>query len=261
MNQLADDLRETLIFFTRLPFTRREGIDPPPMSRAVRTAPLAGVIIGAIGALTILVADALSLPGLLSALLALSAMALSTGALHEDGLADTADGFGGGATPEKTLDIMRDSTIGAYGALALILVIAIKAACLSALLAAPMGPSLATSALIAGGACSRTAMVWLMAKLEPARADGLSAAAGRPEDGVVSHALIITAIVLIVVALISAGIVAIAIAAIGAFAATIIVEWRARAHINGQTGDVLGAGQQLAETGFLLLLVIAVSNL
>jgi len=201
------------------------------------------------------------LPGLIGAVLAVAITVLITGGLHEDGLADTADGFGGGEERERKLEIMRDSRIGTYGVTALILMIGLKIACLGALLTEASSTALAAAGLIGAGAASRAGMVWLMVRLEPAREDGLSKSAGRPDSAALTHALAITAAVLVITALLVTGIMAAILAAAGAAAGTFIVERLARAHIEGQTGDVIGAGQQAAEAGFLLGLVIAVMNL
>src|SRR5580698_2328670 len=108
-----------LRFYSRLPLPalafEREPFALPDLARLAPYAPLAGAIIGAGGAIVLALARALGLPALLSAALALSALVLVSGAFHEDGLADVCDGFGGGATRERKLEIMRDSRIGAFG--------------------------------------------------------------------------------------------------------------------------------------------------
>ena len=121
------DLLACLRFFSRLdlPAERgREGL--AEFAEALRALPLAGAIIGGFGAFALLGARALGLPHLPAAVIAIGALVMVTGALHEDGLADLADGFGGGATREKKLEIMRDSRIGAYGALALALTLLLR---------------------------------------------------------------------------------------------------------------------------------------
>ena len=132
----------------------------------------------AIGALALGLADRLGLPPLVCAGLAVGALVIVTGALHEDGLADVADGFGGGATRERKLEIMRDSRIGAYGAAALALSLILRVAALSALLDHGLGA--AAAGLILAGAASRAAALAPLALLPAARADGLGAGAGAP---------------------------------------------------------------------------------
>src|SRR6516165_4237398 len=115
----ARDVADALRFFTRL----RVGAPTPEvaldMDRIAWAAPVAGAVVGLIGALVLALTAPLGLPPLLRAGLATAALVAATGALHEDGLADLADGFGGGSTRERKLEIMRESRIGAYGAAAL----------------------------------------------------------------------------------------------------------------------------------------------
>ena len=117
-----------LHFLTRLPIPFVRTLDLPPLAEAMRFFPLAGAIIGAIISAVLIGANMLGLPSLLAAALALAAGVLVTGALHEDGLADVADGFGGGRTREHRLEIMRDSRIGTYGTIALCLTFIARAA-------------------------------------------------------------------------------------------------------------------------------------
>jgi adenosylcobinamide-GDP ribazoletransferase len=170
--------------------------------------------------------------------------ALITGALHEDGLADTADGFGGGATREAKLDIMRDSRIGTFGVLALIFSIGLRTAALA---------DIATrwhvfAALIAAHALSRGVLPAAIRRLDPARDDGLGAGAGRPEQNQVLIAFGLA----LVVAVIAIGLRAGLSAALGAAIVAAAIGWLARRQIGGQTGDVLGAIEQGAETAVLL---------
>src|ERR1700677_2723291 len=128
----AGDVLSSLRFFTRLPLPTRE-TEPPDWAQIAWSAPFAGAIVGAIGGLALVVANELSLPPFLAATLAIAALALTTGALHEDGLADVADGFGGGSTREAKLAIMRDSRIGAFGAIALVLSLLLRVGALASL--------------------------------------------------------------------------------------------------------------------------------
>ena len=115
----ATEVQLALMLLTRLPAGR---IDPAPTIAAAAWAfPLAGAVVGVLQALVLIAAIGLGLPMAMAAGLALAAGVLATGGLHEDGLADCADGFGGGRSPARKLEIMRDSRIGSYGALALIL--------------------------------------------------------------------------------------------------------------------------------------------
>src|SRR5690606_24070433 len=124
----------------------------------------------------------------LSAFLALALQAFLTGALHEDGLSDTADGVGGGRDRESALRIMKDSRIGTYGAVALVLSFALRGAALAAI-AGSVTPTVAGLALLGVAALNRAAMVWHWSQLPPARADGVAASAGEPEEPATTLAL------------------------------------------------------------------------
>ena len=133
MNDWLDDLRTAVVFLTRLPIPHSEGASPEHLVRAYRMFPLVGAGIGAAVGLFCLALRAVGLPDLAAAALALGASALLTGALHEDGLADVADGFGGGRDAAAKLEIMRDSRLGTYGALVLMVSFAAKFSALAAL--------------------------------------------------------------------------------------------------------------------------------
>ncbi len=152
--------------------------------------------------------------------------------------------FGGGRTRADKLRILRDSRIGSFGAMALILTLLARIGALAAL----EGPALVTAVLIAAGAASRAALPVIMVSLAPARDEGLAAGAGRPHPlrATAGAAIaILTALALLPPAMAAAGLLA---AAGGA----LVIGNLARRQIGGHTGDVLGAAQQLAEIGFLL---------
>ncbi len=128
MKSVLRDLGGALRFFSRLPIPGGEG----DFARSLRLAPLAGALLGLAGGLVFIAALSLRLPVAAAALLGLGFGALVTGGLHEDGLADIADGFGGGFTAARKLEIMKDSRIGAFGALALILSVGLRASALAA---------------------------------------------------------------------------------------------------------------------------------
>src|SRR5690348_3107689 len=120
------DVAEALRFFTRLRMGERDSSAPLDIDRIAWAAPVAGVVVGLIGALALALTTLLGLPPILRAGLATAALVIATGALHEDGLADVADGFGGGATRARKLEIMRDSRVGAYGAIAIALALILR---------------------------------------------------------------------------------------------------------------------------------------
>ena len=240
---LATDLKIALIFMTRLPLRHAGAISGEDLARATWANPLAGALIGAIGGGAYALAFALGLTELLCALLAVAATILLTGALHEDGLGDVADGFGGAFEREKKLAIMRDSRIGSYAGLALILSVGIRAAALAGL----ASPGLALAALIAAHAGARAIIPLLMRLFPLARAEGLAAYAGEPPARSVLLALLIGC----AITLLSLGAAGLAALAAG-IAAAAAMGWIARRQIGGYTGDVLGAAEQLAEAAILI---------
>lgn len=240
------DLRAALRFLTRVPVGAVRGeAERPSLGRAVRAFPIVGALIGLVAGIVYAIAAGLGLPDIVAAVLAVGAGALATGALHEDGLADMADGFGGGSTRERKLDIMRDSRIGAYGVIALVVVLAAKVGAI-----ADLGDTgLVIAAMVAAAGVSRAAMPAVMLWLEPARSDGLAADAGRPPPTHVWTGLALAA-VLAVGLLTWSGLVAFLIAGLG----TAGIAWLAERHVGGHTGDVLGGVQQISEVLFFLTL-------
>ncbi|MEM9522410.1 MAG: adenosylcobinamide-GDP ribazoletransferase [Pseudomonadota bacterium] len=188
----------------------------------------------------------LGVPVSVTAALILGIGMIVTGALHEDGLADSADGLWGASDRDRRLKIMRDSRIGTYGVLALSMGILIRWGALSVILT--VGSYL--PALIVTGMLSRSTMVAAMHYMPNARADGLSASVGRPSRSTMFLALGIA----LLGALLLTGLFALAIA-VWASLAVYVFTRIARAKIGGQTGDILGAAQQIAET--VILIVIA----
>ncbi len=175
--------RGCLRFYSRLPVPQLPGEpDPhrvPDFTALPRMLPLAGLILALPAALVLAAGWWIGLGPFLAATLAVAVMVLATGALHEDGLADVADGFGGGgATLERRLEIMRDSRIGAYGGAALVLALALRIGALATLL--DRTGYAAATALILVAALSRLAALAPMVLLPPARPGGLSASVGRP---------------------------------------------------------------------------------
>jgi adenosylcobinamide-GDP ribazoletransferase len=253
-SSLLADFYFCLGFFTRLPFpSAASRSEPHPLvtfSRAVRMLPVAGGLVGVLAAIVMAAASRFGFPPPLAAPLAICSLVLLGGAMHEDGLADCADGFSGGATRERKLEIMRDSQIGTFGAVALVLSLYLRAASLA--LIADESLALALTVLIGAAALSRTASLMPLALLPPARENGAGFAARMPERA----ALAIAACLAVVFALapVAAGaspvrsLAAIA-AATGAAYAIVLL---ARKQIGGQTGDVAGAAQQVSEIAFYL---------
>jgi adenosylcobinamide-GDP ribazoletransferase len=240
------DLKIAAAFLTRLPIRPSAPAALPALARAARCFPLVGLGIGLAGGVVYALAVELGLPPLPAAVLAVAATVLVTGALHEDGLADTVDGFGGGHSRDDKLRIMRDSRIGAYGVIALVLMLGAQVAALAAL--SDSGDVAAS--LIVAHAASRALLVPVMHLEVAARSDGLAASAGRPTAAVALWALGLGGLL----ALIFAGLDGLLATAIAAAIAWGMVRL-ARRQIGGITGDVLGAVQQGAAIALLLTLV------
>jgi adenosylcobinamide-GDP ribazoletransferase len=244
---LATDLKVGILFCTRLPLPHAEPIESGDVARASWAFPLIGGLVGGIGALVYGLALEIALPPPLAAALALAATLLLTGCLHEDGLADTVDGFGGGRYRERKLDIMRDSRLGTYGTCALLMSLVLRIAAVAAI-ASPAGAALA---LVAAHAGARATLPAFMRFVPPARPDGLSARAGQPSPQCVAIALLLGAAVLGA----ALGLAAAAIAGVLAAAVWIAMAWLSVRQIGGQTGDVLGALEQANEIVILLTAV------
>jgi adenosylcobinamide-GDP ribazoletransferase len=239
-----------IAFCTRLPILHAEPPTGAEVARASWTFPIIGVLIGAFGGFIDWIADGLGLHFFISSVLALAATAFATGCLHEDGLADTIDGFGGGGTRERKLEIMRDSRVGAYAATALMLALMLKVGAIASL----EGLALVAAVLIAAHAGARAAMVVFMRLVPAARADGLAADAGRPPAGTALGAGLLGVLVLWLCLGFSTAFVTLLLLA----AALALLAWLCIKQIGGQTGDVLGAVEQLSE---ILILLVAAARL
>lgn len=236
------DIPRALGLLSRLPVRVNPGAAELRGARAAWAWPVAGAVIGGLGALPGWGALALDVPPGAAAALVLGTLAMMTGALHEDGLADTADGLWGGAEPERRLEIMKDSRIGAYGVLALILVTLARWSALTSLLSAGW----VFAPIIGASVLSRVPMVVLLQGLPAARPGGLGASQGLPGASAVRLALGIGGLV----GLLTLG-AAVIPAVLAATFATVLLASTARARIGGQTGDILGASQQLADLAVL----------
>ena len=232
---------------TRVPVPSRIATTRADMRRSLRYLPLVGAMIGVLAFLMMAIFGGALLPWSVSIFVLIAITILLTGALHEDGLADTADGIGGGHTRERALEIMRDSRIGTYGVLALVLVIGMKAATLVAL------ADVATGFLILSAyTVSRASIVVAMWRVRPARADGLGAVfSDGPGFGSVLVALATSAVPLIYLANVlgwQTAVAALGGAGIGHVAARLFYQPK----LGGYTGDTLGAVQQVTELAMYL---------
>jgi len=249
IKQCFADIRLVMGFFTRIPvYGNHSANDNRTLAQAAWAFPLPGLVVGAACGGIFAAGLTLGFTPLIAALLALSAQTLLTGALHEDGLADTVDGFAGGKTRQERLAIMKDSRIGTFGVLALLFSLGLRVACIAALADAQV--VLLAWIFIAMG--SRSFMVVIMGALPPARADGLAVLAQTPSRTGISMALFLA--VLAGFALL--GTHASTPLAAAALATTFVLLW-AKRRIGGMTGDVCGAAQQLSEMAMWLALAAA----
>ena len=241
----AEELKATIVFCTRLPLLRATPIAGGAIAKAAWAFPIAGLVVGVIGAIVYALAHRAGLPAWPAAALTVAATLLATGCLHEDGLADTVDGFGGGKTREQKLDIMRDSRIGVYGVCALAIALLLR---VGALASFPNAHSVVW-ALIASHAGARATMPALMLLLPPARSDGLSFAAGRPPGDSVGVGTVLAFLILAVCLHPAHGFLALILLAV----VVALMAWLSSRQIEGQTGDVLGALEQVSEVAVLLV--------
>jgi len=251
LKKLVPDTLTALRFFTRVPIPySSEGSDnqQPELNEAVAAFPIAGVMIALPVAIIWYLTSQMVSP-LLAASLAIAFGALITGALHEDGLADCADGLGGATTKERALEIMRDSAIGTYGATALIFSFAIRIFALASL-----NPWLGVLALFMTHSTARASIVIAIHTAQYARSSGLgdSVREGTTKDQF-NIMLAITLFISLIITLASGNIAGILAPALGMFAAWLLLKWLI-VRLGGYTGDGLGAMEQVSEISILIAL-------
>jgi adenosylcobinamide-GDP ribazoletransferase len=245
-----------LQFFTRLPIPRWVGFEPSWLHQSSRYFPLVGCVVAALAAAVYAVA-ALVLPSPVAAVLSTAASIYITGAFHEDGFADTCDGFGGGLTPERVLEIMKDSRVGAYGAIGIACMLGLKCTTLAIL-----PPASAIAALFIAHPLSRLAATSLIWRMAYARAEGKAKPMAQQMSGREFAIAALTALLPAALLAISG---AISLTVIGAslLAAALASIWFARLfqrRIGGYTGDCLGAVQQLAEVAIYLTVLASIGQ-
>lgn len=252
-------LAQALRFYSRLPVPRLPfEADPhamPDFTAIAPAVPVAGTILSGIGALIGAAGVALGLSAGIAAALTLCTIVIITGCFHEDGLADACDGLWGGMTPERRLEIMRDSRVGAYGAAGLALSLLLRFAILSELFRL-MGPYAAIAIAPIGG-LSRALSLLPTRFLPPARTGGIAAATLMPGMAGLAAAVLIGAL------LFAGGMLwlglprALVVATLPAFLAVGLAIRLMRHKIGGFTGDLLGATQQVVEIALLLSVAAA----
>ena len=244
LRQLPHDLVVGLSFFSRLPVKGPTGaLD---LRESAGAWPLAGLLLAVGPAASVVLNSWLGMAPLVSAFLAIAVAIALTGALHEDGLADTFDGLAHGRSASERLEIMRDSRLGTFGALALIIAIGVRVAAIAALV---VDPSDAVLALLGVAVVSRSLALWHWSTLPPARHDGMAWRAGQPDFTALQIGLLtgLVAIIVLIVAFGWAALLGLVFAglAVGFFTSL------ANRRLGGHTGDTIGAMQQVAETMLL----------
>jgi len=225
-------------FLTVVPVPLRAA---PPLGAAAPWFSLVGAAVGAIAAGVGYVARP-ALGPTVSAILAVGVLVVLTGALHQDGLADCADGLGArGGGPERRLAVMRDSAIGTFGALALGLWLLLVVSALAGL-----GREDAFAALVVAASSGRWAALLHAVGARPARPDGLGAG-----FRVTATAVGVATVVAVAVAVGLAGVAGLGALGAAALVAALVSAWSRRA-LGGRTGDTLGAVVALTEAAVLV---------
>jgi adenosylcobinamide-GDP ribazoletransferase len=248
--KIVTDIRIAMSLSTILPVGRGKPADNGEVAQASWALPVAGLVVGLAGAVVYAIAHRIGLRAEAAAVLALAATILVTGALHEDGLADTLDGLGGGRSRDSRLEIMRDSRIGTYGACALIVSITLRWSALATI----AEPAAVAAILLVAHAAARSALPVFMWLVPPARSDGLSAGAGQPPPQSAIIAVGLGILCLVIGFGLGKAIMALILLSIAALMWGFI----ATRQIGGQTGDILGALEQVGEIVVLLMVAALV---
>lgn len=246
LKRLVQDILAAFMLLSRVPVQwEKVSNEAPDIGRAMWAYPVVGLFVGGCSAAVYLLAIYISVPSLLAIIIALIVSVFVTGAFHEDGLADVADGFGGGLTREKKLEIMRDSRIGTYGGLALILAIALKVSSL-----AQLPPLWVVKAVVIGAVVSRVMIIVTARVLPPARKNSLATEAGKPSVVIMVSAFVIAGATTYLLAGYWPLFVVIGVALM----VTLFFCRLAYTQVQGFSGDILGATQQISEISIFVTL-------
>ncbi len=256
MNGLLTETGRAVAFLSRLPVPDRV-FDGHSVSIAQSAGAygIAGIVIALPASVLLLLLLWAGVAPLFASAVSLSVLLLVSGALHEDGLADCADGFGGGSNRERILQIMKDSAIGTYGGIAIVMSLLLRVSGI-AMIAGDSTPLAAALAIAGVAAVSRSAMVWHWHVLPAARLDGVAHSAGQPDEGAVRFAMISGAVVTVLLTVPAAGLVGALLALLLTAAACFAFTRFTDARISGHTGDTIGATQQVCEVAALLGLAL-----
>jgi|SRR5450830_442843 len=244
-----------LQFFTRLPVPRWVGFDAAWLQHATRYFPAVGILVGMACAIVYGLA-ALVLPQVVAVLLSTAAGIYLTGAFHEDGFADVCDGFGGGMQPARILEIMRDSRVGAYGVIGVVMLVGLKLAALASLPSIQVMPALLLAHPVSR--CLAAGLIW---RMEYVREEGKAKPLAQQMSTFEFAVAALTAFLPVVLCAAMGWFAwqGLLLALLLGFAATIFLAFKFRRRIGGYTGDCLGAVQQLSEIAIYLGLLAAVS--
>ena len=251
LRRAFEEFMLALSLLTRISLPRFEVTTEATIASAFWAYPIAGAVVGLVGAGAFVLGAYIGFGAVVNCLLAIAAMTFFSGALHEDGLADFFDSFGGTSQNER-LQIMRDSRIGTYGVLSLVFFVGLCAGLLHEI-ASKGGTGNVAASLIASAACARAAVGIPLLLLNPARAEGMSVAAQKPQH----VAAIVAGAVLIVLAVFLLGLSNAAYLVLGAVLCAISITGLAYQLVGGHTGDVLGATASTAMFGGLAGLAMA----
>ncbi|XIA63682.1 adenosylcobinamide-GDP ribazoletransferase [Bradyrhizobium sp. TZ2] len=246
LRSIVADLRIAISLSTILPLGPAKPVSDGAVARASWALPVAGLVVGLAGAVVYSIARGVGLPPGPAAMLAVAATVLVTGAIHEDGLADSADGLGG-RTRERKLEIMRDSRIGTYGACALIVSLILRWSALATI----AEPQSVAAALLVAHAAARAGLPAFMWLIPPARSDGLSAGAGQPPWQSAAIAVGLGTLCLVCGLGPSKAMIGLTLLSL----AGLMLARLATRQVGGQTGDILGAFEQIGEIAILLVAV------
>ncbi|WP_375597929.1 adenosylcobinamide-GDP ribazoletransferase [Devosia sp. Naph2] len=249
---LKDDLVMALRFFSRLP-TGDTPHEKPDLGRIAMALPLASVVMG-VGPVLLLAGVWFGLPGYFAAALSVAALVLVGGGMMEDSLADAADGLFGGSTPERRLEILKDSRHGTYGVAALCLFLMLRVAAIGSV--AALSPLAAAGIWLAANIAGRSGALWLAVALPPARSDGASASAGILPASRFSVGAALALLLVFVIGAPASSLLGVVAAAL--LVGLVVLGWTAicKNLVGGQTGDLIGAAAGLGEIAALTALLV-----
>ena len=252
-SRCLEDILLALTFFTRIPIRFIVKYDRTLM-QACWCFPLIGASIGLVGGTFLYLLLVIQIPVAISAVITICFIVILTGALHEDGLADTADGLGGGEDKKSKIEKMRDSRIGSYGVLAILLLTLIKLNALISL-ATEKPYEISFLSIICAHSLSRFSIIVIPYFSIPASNEGLARYAGKPATRGIIGSFLITSILILMLLPFDQAILSAVLAILVAGAVGLLASFQ----IKGYTGDILGAAQQVSEVTVLVYLASSIS--